>query len=304
MDLDHRAARADTTAPWPPRLAGGVGDLPLAAPGRAARHPGAHGCPAARRAPAAPRDRRRVRRLAGRLHPPRPGALHLAAPGARASSRAPSCASTCAGRARPPARWRARSSGPTDAVREGRGEDVVKHARAGHRADRDHRARLRVGHAPPRKVRSKLLRRILVPSSPYDRGDPDDAFARSPRRLFFTFALAIPVLRRWAARRSRSPWSTPASRRPPRRAVGDRARTPRRRRRGDAGDGAPEAGPKKWTGPGMNPNQARIEACCNAMRAQAKTLGASPGGVPAQRGRRRSATSSRSRWAPRATRPS
>ena len=39
------------------------------------------------------------------------------------------------------------------------------------------------------------------------------------------------------------------------------------------GGGAPEAGPKKWTGPGVNPNQLRIQACCNAMRAQARTLG-------------------------------
>jgi len=45
---------------------------------------------------------------------------------------------------------------------------------------------------------------------------------------------------------------------------------------GDAGDG--EAGPKKWTGTGTasNPNQVKIAACCNAMRAEAKKLGASP----------------------------
>ena len=43
----------------------------------------------------------------------------------------------------------------------------------------------------------------------------------------------------------------------------------------DAGDAAAEAeaGPKKWTGPGMNPNQARIAMCCNAMRAEARKLG-------------------------------
>ena len=41
---------------------------------------------------------------------------------------------------------------------------------------------------------------------------------------------------------------------------------------GDAGD-ASEAGPKKWTGPGMNPNQMRIAQCCGAMRAEAKKLG-------------------------------
>jgi hypothetical protein len=41
----------------------------------------------------------------------------------------------------------------------------------------------------------------------------------------------------------------------------------------DAGDAAAEAGPKKWVGPGLNQNQLKIEACCNAMRAQAKTMG-------------------------------
>jgi hypothetical protein len=45
---------------------------------------------------------------------------------------------------------------------------------------------------------------------------------------------------------------------------------------GDAGDG--EAGPRKWTGTGTasNPNQVKIAACCNAMRAEAKKVGASP----------------------------
>ena len=43
----------------------------------------------------------------------------------------------------------------------------------------------------------------------------------------------------------------------------------------DGGDAAPEAG-KKWTGPGVNPNQAKIMACCNAMRAEARKLGPSP----------------------------
>jgi len=45
----------------------------------------------------------------------------------------------------------------------------------------------------------------------------------------------------------------------------------------DAGDGGVEAAPKKWTGPGVNPNQSKIQACCRAMRAEARTLGqASP----------------------------
>ncbi len=42
---------------------------------------------------------------------------------------------------------------------------------------------------------------------------------------------------------------------------------------GDDGAAEAEAGPKKYTGPAMNPNQRKIEACCNAMRAQAKTMG-------------------------------
>jgi hypothetical protein len=44
----------------------------------------------------------------------------------------------------------------------------------------------------------------------------------------------------------------------------------------DAGEDGPaeaEAG-KKWVGPAVNPNQAKIQVCCNAMRSQAKTLGA------------------------------
>jgi hypothetical protein len=43
----------------------------------------------------------------------------------------------------------------------------------------------------------------------------------------------------------------------------------------DAGDGGPEAeaGTKKWTGPGGNLNQSRIQACCRAMRAESRTLG-------------------------------
>jgi hypothetical protein len=43
----------------------------------------------------------------------------------------------------------------------------------------------------------------------------------------------------------------------------------------DAGDGGPDAdaGPKKWTGPGVNVNQSKIQACCRAMRGEARTLG-------------------------------
>ena len=41
-------------------------------------------------------------------------------------------------------------------------------------------------------------------------------------------------------------------------------------------DAAPEAAPKKYTGPAISPNQQKIAQCCAAMRAQAKQLGQSP----------------------------
>jgi hypothetical protein len=41
------------------------------------------------------------------------------------------------------------------------------------------------------------------------------------------------------------------------------------------GDADAEAG-KKPTGPGVNPNVARLRQCCGALRGQAKALGASP----------------------------
>jgi hypothetical protein len=47
----------------------------------------------------------------------------------------------------------------------------------------------------------------------------------------------------------------------------------------DAGadaDADADAGKPKWTGPGMNVNQARAKQCCNALRTQAKSLGNSP----------------------------
>jgi hypothetical protein len=45
----------------------------------------------------------------------------------------------------------------------------------------------------------------------------------------------------------------------------------------DAGEDVEAAAAvKKWTGPAVNPNQQKIQACCNAMRSQAKQLGNSP----------------------------
>jgi hypothetical protein len=45
----------------------------------------------------------------------------------------------------------------------------------------------------------------------------------------------------------------------------------------DAGDDADAADAgKKWTGPGMNPNEARVRQCCAVLRARVKQLGAIP----------------------------
>jgi len=47
---------------------------------------------------------------------------------------------------------------------------------------------------------------------------------------------------------------------------------------GPDADAAPEAGKKASGGGGYNTNQLKIKECCNAMRAQAKSLGSSPEG--------------------------
>ena len=45
----------------------------------------------------------------------------------------------------------------------------------------------------------------------------------------------------------------------------------------DAGaDAGADAGPKKYTGPAVNANVARLKQCCAALGSQAKALGASP----------------------------
>ncbi len=44
----------------------------------------------------------------------------------------------------------------------------------------------------------------------------------------------------------------------------------------DSGPDVVEAGPIKYVGPAVNPNQVRIKQCCNALRAQAKSLGTAP----------------------------
>ena len=98
----------------------------------------------------------------------------------------------------------------------------------------------------------------------------------SPARravIFFTFALAFPVFVMGCPKKP--PPVVDAGEPPPPASSSVAELAPLVDDAGDEGDGAPEAG-KKWTGPGVNPNQAKIQACCRAMRAEAKTLGASP----------------------------
>jgi hypothetical protein len=42
----------------------------------------------------------------------------------------------------------------------------------------------------------------------------------------------------------------------------------------DAGDAAPEASAKHWTGPGMNPNEAKVRACCARLQQTITAAGA------------------------------
>jgi hypothetical protein len=101
---------------------------------------------------------------------------------------------------------------------------------------------------------------------------------RSPARraaVFFGFALAFPVLLMGCPKKPPPvvdageapppPSSAPVTELAPLTDDGGE----------DAGDAA-ETGPKKWTGTGMNANQMKIQACCYAMRAEARKLGASP----------------------------
>jgi hypothetical protein len=101
---------------------------------------------------------------------------------------------------------------------------------------------------------------------------------RSPARraaIFFGFALAFPMFVMGCPKKT-----------PPQTDAGDTTPPPASSPsvaelapliEDEAGaDAAPEAGPKRYTGPAGNPNQARIKACCNAMRSQAASLGASP----------------------------
>jgi hypothetical protein len=92
--------------------------------------------------------------------------------------------------------------------------------------------------------------------------------------IFFTFAVAFPVFVMGCPKKT--PPVVDAGEPPPPASSSVAELAPLVDDAGDEGDGAGDAGPKKWTGPGVNPNQAKIQMCCRAMRSQAKTLGASP----------------------------
>jgi hypothetical protein len=101
---------------------------------------------------------------------------------------------------------------------------------------------------------------------------------RSPAQraaVFFTFAFAFPIFVMGCPKKQ--PPVVDAGEPPPPASSATIAElAPLADDAGDeGGDGAPEAG-KKWTGPGVNANQAKIMACCGAMRAEARKLGPSP----------------------------
>jgi hypothetical protein len=100
---------------------------------------------------------------------------------------------------------------------------------------------------------------------------------RSPARraiAFFTFALAFPVFVLGCPKKQ--PPVVDAGEPPtPPAATSVTELAPLTDDAGDdGGDAAAEAG-KKWTGPAVNANQAKIMACCNAMRGEARKLGPS-----------------------------
>jgi hypothetical protein len=99
---------------------------------------------------------------------------------------------------------------------------------------------------------------------------------RSPVRravIFFTFALAIPAFATGCPKKPAPVVDAGEPPPPPASSSVTELAPLLEDDAGDAGDGAAEAGPKKWTGTGMNPNQSRIAMCCSAMRAEARKLG-------------------------------
>jgi hypothetical protein len=89
--------------------------------------------------------------------------------------------------------------------------------------------------------------------------------------VLFTFALAFPVFMLGCPKKQ-PPVVDAGEPPPPPAASSVTELAPLIEDAGEEAEAAPEAG-KKWTGPGVNQNQARIMACCNAMRAEARKLG-------------------------------
>jgi hypothetical protein len=90
--------------------------------------------------------------------------------------------------------------------------------------------------------------------------------------IFFTFALAFPVLLMGCPKKQ-PPVIDAGEPPPPAGSTSVAELAPLTD--DDASDGSADAGagPKRWSGPGVNPNQSKIQACCRAMRTEARTLG-------------------------------
>jgi hypothetical protein len=90
--------------------------------------------------------------------------------------------------------------------------------------------------------------------------------------VFFAFAVAFPVLLLGCPKKA-PPVVDAGEAPPPPSSAPITELAPLTEDAGEDAADAAEAGPKKWTGTGYNPNQSRIQACCNAMRAEARKLG-------------------------------
>ncbi len=92
--------------------------------------------------------------------------------------------------------------------------------------------------------------------------------------VFLAFALFVPVLMLGCPKKE--PMVEDAAPPPPPAVSEVTELAPLSDDAGPDADAAPEAGKKLSGGGGYNSNQLKIKACCNAMRAQAKQMGASP----------------------------
>lgn len=95
-----------------------------------------------------------------------------------------------------------------------------------------------------------------------------------PRRALFAVAVssALPLL--VACPKKDPPVVMEAAPPPPVEEAGPTVLTPIEEL--DAGQPDADAAPKKYTGPAVNPNTARIKQCCNALRAESKKQGNPP----------------------------